>query len=194
MDSTTQTVQPISRLLDGWNSYQASLIRALEPLASEHLAWRPARHLRSVGELARHISLGRVAWFHRMGAPGSEAVVARIEAWEEDDDGNLEIVEDQIPITENTAQLIRWLEISWRMVETTLTTWTVDDLAVTYPHTWQGTNYAVSRQWTIWRIMSHDIHHGGELSLMLGMQGIEAFELGALGGHTILPMTMEEIA
>ena len=35
--------------------------------------------------------------------------------------------------------------------------------------------------------MNHDIHHGGELSLMLGLQGIEAFELCTLFGHIILP-------
>jgi uncharacterized damage-inducible protein DinB len=35
--------------------------------------------------------------------------------------------------------------------------------------------------------MSHDIHHGGQLALMLGMQGIEAFELRALGGHIVAP-------
>jgi hypothetical protein len=35
--------------------------------------------------------------------------------------------------------------------------------------------------------MAHDIHHGGEIALMLGMQGIEAFELQALGGHLTLP-------
>ena len=45
----------------------------------------------------------------------------------------------------------------------------------------------MSRQWTIWRVMNHDIHHGGELSLMLGLQGVEAFELSALFGHVILP-------
>jgi hypothetical protein len=63
----------------------------------------------------------------------------------------------------------------------------VDDLHRTYRHTWRGDTYAVSYQWTIWRIMAHDIHHGGELVIMLGMQGIENFELGDLGGHIIEP-------
>jgi hypothetical protein len=40
--------------------------------------------------------------------------------------------------------------------------------------------------------MSHDIHHGGELSLMLGLQGIEAFELSSLVGYIIEPPLMEE--
>jgi hypothetical protein len=61
--------------------------------------------------------------------------------------------------------------------------WTVDDLFQTYPLA----EYVVSRQWTIWRIMSHDIHHGGQLATMLALQDIDAFELRALGGHVTLP-------
>ena len=39
----------------------------------------------------------------------------------------------------------------------------------------------------LWRILAHDIHHGGELALMLGAQGVEIFELGGLGGHINSP-------
>jgi hypothetical protein len=35
--------------------------------------------------------------------------------------------------------------------------------------------------------MSHDVHHGGQLAMMLAMQGVDAFELRALGGHIIEP-------
>jgi hypothetical protein len=34
--------------------------------------------------------------------------------------------------------------------------------------------------------MCHDIHHGGELAVMLGIQGIPTPELGDAGGHLIL--------
>ncbi len=77
------------------------------------------------------------------------------------------------------------------MVEDTLTAWQVADLAKTYRHTYWGKTYAVSRQWTIWRIMAHDIHHGGQLSVMLATQGIELPELGALGGHLTVPPLAE---
>ncbi len=40
--------------------------------------------------------------------------------------------------------------------------------------------------------MAHDIHHGGELAVMLGTQGIEIFELGNLGGHIIEPPLIDE--
>jgi uncharacterized damage-inducible protein DinB len=172
---------------EGWDGYQTSLVHAIESLTPAQLAWRPTPRHRSVGELARHISLGRITWFVRMNAPGSAELASQIQEWEQDDEGNRYVVESAIAITEQADKLIHWLEITWQMIDSTLKNWTVADLAQSYRHTWNGDTYDVSRQWTIWRIMAHDIHHGGELSLMLGMQGIEAFELSALGGHITLP-------
>ncbi len=177
----------LADILDGWNGYQTSLANAIAPLTAEQLRWRPTANHRSVGELARHISLGRVTWFARMDAPLSQEVAAQIPAWEQDDDGNRDVVESALAISEQAAALVDWLALTWRMIETTLQTWSVADLHVSYRHQWNGDIYDVSRQWTIWRILSHDLHHGGELSLMLGMQGIEAFELSELFGHIILP-------
>ena len=33
--------------------------------------------------------------------------------------------------------------------------------------------------------MAHDIHHGGQVAIMLGMQGIDIPELGDMGGHIV---------
>jgi uncharacterized damage-inducible protein DinB len=77
------------------------------------------------------------------------------------------------------------------MVEQTLNQWTAADLAKSYRQPYQGQTYAISRQWTIWRIMAHDLHHGGELAVMLGMQGIAVPELGDLGGHLTFPPLAE---
>jgi uncharacterized damage-inducible protein DinB len=172
---------------EGWNGYQTSLVNAIAPLTRLQLEWRPAPEANSVGEVARHISLGRLIWFLRMGAPGSAELAGRIEVWAKDSDGNLNIVEGAIAIQNQASELVSWLELTWEMIESTLTSWDVSDLGQTYLHRWNGKDYAVSRQWTIWRILSHDIHHGGELSLMLGLQGIQAFELSGLFGHILLP-------
>ena len=171
----------LKTVYDGWDGYQLSLVRAIAPLSPAQLAYRPAPHLRSVGEIARHISGGRIDWFHRMPAPGSAELVRQITAWEQDPHGNRYVAAHAIGTT--SSELVQWLEATWQMIEQTLTTWTVADLAQTYRHTWRGQTYAISRQWTIWRIMAHDIHHGGQLAIMLGMQGIEIPELGDLGGH-----------
>jgi uncharacterized damage-inducible protein DinB len=196
MSDTNASNPPASDSLmmvyEGWDGYRQSIINAVVPLTVEQLAWRPAPHLRSVGELVRHIALGPIDWFVRMDAPGSHELAGRIDKWQEDPHGNRYIVEEAIPITGQAVELVNWLEASRQMIDQTLKAWTVADLRKSYRHVWRGNVYAVSRQWTIWRIMAHDIHHGGELAVMLGTQGIEIFELGDLGGHIIEPSLINE--
>ena len=184
--------EPLTTIFEGWNGYNRSIVNAIQPLTREQLIWRPEKSFNSVGELARHISLGRITWFMRMSAPGSLEIASQIREWETDSDGNREIVNDSLPITEQPEELVKWLELTWQMIQNTLDSWNVDDLSQTYEHIWNGKKYSVPRQWTVWRILNHDLHHGGELSLMLGMQGIEAFELSGLFGHTILPPLSNE--
>ena len=179
-------MRELSRLLNGWDGYQLSLLHAVTPLNKEQLAWRPVPDRRSVGELIRHISLGRITWLSRIGAPGVEEIALAVPRWFTDPDGSRHVVEESIPC-EQPEVLSKWLALSWRPIDSLLHEWTLDDLFQTYPHRFRGTDYAVSRQWTIWRIMSHDIHHGGQLALMLSMQGIDAFELRVLGGHITVP-------
>jgi len=159
----------------GWDGFQASLVRAIDPLSPEQLAWRQRPEDRSVGEIAAHIAFGRVDWFQRMGAPRSADLAQRIAAV------------DQAAVAADAAAIVDWLTDTWQMVAETLAQWTVEDLATTYAHPYRGTLYAVSHQWTIWRILSHDIYHGGQLTILLGAQDIEPFELGALGGHLTEP-------
>jgi hypothetical protein len=87
------TMVPLPVSLDfvyeGWNGYRDSIVRAVAPLTPEQLAWRPAAHLRSVGELVRHIVLGPIDWFLRMEAPGSRELVSRIDSWDRDPHGTL---------------------------------------------------------------------------------------------------------
>lgn len=177
----------LAMVFEGWEGYRQSIIHAVAPLTPEQLLWRPAAHLRSVGELVRHIALGPIGWFLWMGAPGSDELAGRITVWEADSHGNRYVIEAAIDITDQAGELVKWLDASGKMIADTLRAWTVADLQKTYRHTWNGNTYAISRQWTLWRILAHDLHHGGELAILLGMQGIENFELGYLGGHIVLP-------
>lgn len=181
----------LSEIFDGWQGYQTSIVHAIAPLTMGQLRWRPFPDANSVGEIVRHISLGRLIWFFRMRAPGSEVLAKKIATWERDSDGNAYIVERAVQIVDDVDELISWLDQTWLMIEDTLSTWQVSDIQKTYPYVWNQNTYANSRQWTLWRILSHDIHHGGELSLMLGMQGIKAFELCDLFGHIVLPPLLE---
>jgi uncharacterized damage-inducible protein DinB len=170
----------LKKVYEGWEGYQKSLVDAVAPLSKDQLAWRPAPNQRSVGELTSHIAVGRIDWFNRMGAPGSAELVRQAAA-----------AGTESAMAQEAAVLVRWLEASWGMIEMTLIQWTVDDLPITYRLSYQGHIYAISRQWTIWRILSHDIHHGGQLAIMLGIQGIAIPELGDLGGHLTTPPLAE---
>jgi uncharacterized damage-inducible protein DinB len=170
------------RIFDGWDGYQTSLLHATAPLTKEQLSWRPAEGRRSLGELARHICMGRVTWLSRMGAPGIDAVAERVPRWINEDDGTRRVEEESVPC-DDAALLTEWLALSWEPIQRMLEEWTADDLFQTY----RLAEYVVSRQWTIWRVMSHDIHHGGQMATLLALQGIEASELRAMGGHVIVP-------
>jgi uncharacterized damage-inducible protein DinB len=152
------------------------LVEAIRPLSAEQLDWRALPGMRSVGEIAWHIASGRVEWFVRIQAPGSgplaEEVVRRMK-------------DDSVPF--DAEELADWLERSWKMVAATLEQWSVDDLEVSFHHPYQGKTYDVSRQWVVWRIMAHDIHHGGQLSELLAAHGVEPLELTLLGGHITEP-------
>ncbi len=170
----------LSKIYDGWEGYQTSLVHAIQPVTQEQLAWRPAANLRSVGDLASHIAFGRIGWFARMQAPGSLELMQKAEN-----------VGDESAIAGDKAAILLWMKASWQMIADTLNQWTVQDLWRTYRQEYSGKVYQVSFQWTIWRILIHDVHHGGELALMLGVQGLSVPELGDRGGHLVRPPLAE---
>ncbi len=73
----TAAAHSLRSVFDGWDGYQISLVHTITPLSAEQLAYRPMPNLRSVGEIASHIGLGRIGWFERMGAPGSAELARR---------------------------------------------------------------------------------------------------------------------
>lgn len=167
----------LAYVYEGWDGYHRSLVNAVAPLTEEQLAFKGSPEMQDVRALVWHIAAGRVSWFQRLEAPGSA------ELWKE-------IMAREAPT--DSATLVEWLERTWKMVEATLAQWTVEDLTFTFEQEYQGKVYAVSRQWVIWRIMAHDIHHGGQLSELLAMQGILPTDLTLLGGHLTEPTVIRK--
>ncbi len=178
---------PLQKVYEGWEGNQVSLVDAINPLSSEQLLWRPAPQLRSVGELAMHMSMGRVIWFQRMNAPGSEELALRLAAGRRTPQ---ELERDEA-IYRDARALVGWLETSWEIVSRTLKEWTVADLDRTFRDSDEGKVWIVSYQWAIWRVLSHDLHHGGEIAALLGIQGVPIPELGDQGGHLVEPPLVE---
>ncbi|CAN5664489.1 hypothetical protein BH11ARM2_BH11ARM2_00150 [soil metagenome] len=166
----------LTYVFDGWDGYARSIAEAIRPLTPDQLDFSGDEEMRTVGELAWHIAHGRVDWFGRMGVAGCSELAVEMEAME---------------TPEEAVDLVEWLDRTWRIVQSTLEGWTVDDLAETYRQPYQDKVYAVSRQWVVWRVMTHDVHHGGQLSELLALQGILPLELTLLGGHLTVPPLAE---
>jgi uncharacterized damage-inducible protein DinB len=149
----------------GWDAYQQHLIKAIAPLSNEQLTLRAAPHLRSIGEIATHIIGARTRWFHNLMGEGGEDI-ASLTRWDR----------EGMPVR-TAAELVEALNTSWQLVESCLTRWQVADLEQTYTGSYGDEPYTLTRQWVIWHLIEHDLHHGGELSLTLGVYGLEAPDL-----------------
>ena len=150
----------------GWDVYQQRLVAAIAPLTSEQLALRSSPQNWSVGMLVTHIVSTRVWWFHTRMGEGS-ADLAPLALWDENEEEPLR----------PTAELVVGLERTWQMIQDALARWTPADLAQIFPPYGEG-SFARSRQYIIWHVLEHDIHHGGELSSILGAHGLPAVDLG----------------
>jgi uncharacterized damage-inducible protein DinB len=156
----------------GWDVYQQHLVAAIAPLTSEQLALRSSPQQWSVGMLTTHIISARAWWFHTRMSEGN-ADLAPLGKWDEHfgEDGHNE--EPSRP----AAELVAGLERTWQMIQDALAHLTPADLEQVFPHPDGGDRPARSRQWIIWHVLEHDIHHGGELSSILGAHGLAAVDL-----------------
>jgi uncharacterized damage-inducible protein DinB len=157
----------LAPLYKGWDVYQNHLIHALAPLSPEQLTLRAADHLRSIGMLATHMVGARAGWLYYVLKEGDEQLLA-IWRWGRDDQP-----------ARSPAELVNGLEITWKVIEEALQRWTLADLEETVRDVNEETGEVevFTRQWVIWHLLEHDMHHGGELSFSLGMHGLAAIDL-----------------
>jgi uncharacterized damage-inducible protein DinB len=159
-----------------WKAYQDRLAAAVAPLT----ALRAAPGLRSVGENALHVVGCRMFWLTEfLGEDGGEELQAYAR-WNEVALGAPYASWDEVgpalgaPVPTG-AELSRGLDRTWRFMAEGLARWGSAGLRQTFRDEEEdGTPVEVSRAWVIWHVLEHDLHHGGEVSLTLGMHGIPA--------------------
>jgi uncharacterized damage-inducible protein DinB len=161
----TEKQTTLETFYTGWQSYQEQLVKAIAPLSAEQLALRAAPNLRMIGEIASHIVGTRAGWFHRGIGEGSDETTPFTQ-WR-----------GAVVATLTAAELVQGLEATWRMLQSSLARWTPDELAQPFQRPWQGEEVTLTRQWIIWHLIEHDLHHGGELAFSLGMHGLAAPDL-----------------
>jgi uncharacterized damage-inducible protein DinB len=154
----------LTTFYNSWKEYQDHIKNALAPLTAEQLELRAAPHLRSIGENALHIIGCRAGWFtytmgEDWGADGKEYA-----NWDDRD------APARTPDEMGLA-----LDRTWQGMADCLARWNSADMQQTFPDDWgDGKIVQLSRAWIVYHVMEHDLHHGGELSLTLGMHNIPA--------------------
>jgi len=148
-------------LYKGWDTYQNLLIKAIEPLSLEQLSLHAAPQLRSIGELATHIIGVRAGWMYYTLGKGDE---------------HLASIASQP--ARSAAELVNGLEATWHVIQDALNHWTIADLAeIVHDIDENGVDQTYTRQWVIWHLLEHDLHHGGELSFTLGMHNLTGIDI-----------------
>jgi uncharacterized damage-inducible protein DinB len=177
MPDVSETDPTASLFYAGWEGYNQSLINALECIDDIQLVTAPGDGLSTPGELLAHIAMGRIDWFSRIGVDA--AVKLMEQAGRRMDSGSVEYRS----LTCSRTELKHWLDISWQMVNACLESWDTADMNATTIQPYGGKQYVVPRQWIAFRILAHDIHHGGQLSMILFQMGVVPPDLGYNGGH-----------
>jgi uncharacterized damage-inducible protein DinB len=183
----------------GWEIYNQRLVAAIAPLTEEQLALRNTPQNWSIGMYVTHIVANRAWWFHARMGEGS-ADLTSLELWA------LGVCEADVDPLHTAAELVAGLEKTWQMIQHTLARLTPTDLEQVVPplddeervrhaklvepalqpfaQMWVGAarlsgevRPAVSLQWIIWHMIEHDIHHGSEISTILGVHGLPVVEL-----------------
>lgn len=161
-----QTPSTLDVIYESWRGYQVKLRDCIAPLASEQLSLQPAAHMWPLGQIVQHIISVRAGWFSGTLQDADEAMGEYMERWGQRDSP-----------ARSAAELARGLDETWAFIEARLQRWTPEDCARTFPDEWDGQVYDVSRSWVIYHVMEHDLHHGGEVSLILGMNGLPSLDL-----------------
>ena len=153
-------------LYQGWDTYQEQLLKAVAPLSREQMEHRTALQLRSIGENITHIVSVRAGWLYFVLGRGGADMVALAE-WGRRD-----------PPVHSAAELVDGLKATWQVIQEMLSQWTIADLAVLVEDTDDdGEVQTYTRQWVIWHLIEHDLHHGGELSFTLGTYGLPGINI-----------------
>ncbi len=161
----TEQTFSLNTLCTYWENYQQRLIATIAPLSSEQLALPAAPHHWTISELLTHMIGARIWWFHQWMREENAAIVHWLEA-------------DESAVPE-AAELVTMFEETWSVISAALSRWTAADLErlVPPPASVAEEKSAHTRQWIVWHVLEHEIHHGGELSLALGGHGLQGIKM-----------------
>ncbi len=149
----------LDQLFAHWSQVRRGLIETIDAFNPEDLSYVPFPSSWSAGEIMLHIANAESGWF--------QYVVARqLKEWPED--YSLE----SWPTPESIKTLLA--EVHAR-TDGYLASFSMADLNRNVTLPWNGNTLTLG--WIIWHIIEHEIHHRGELSMILGLLGRKGLDV-----------------
>ena len=145
-----------ARAFQSWQDEQEALKRAIAPLTDEHIQRRLMPGLRTPGEIAEHIVFGRAVHLQRVLGEGA-AELTPLLRWDDADDP-----------ARTAAEIVQGLDLTWLCIAGYLMRGSPTDVIP---------EQEMPIRQTIWGLLDHDLHHAGELSLLLGASGLPGVEM-----------------
>lgn len=160
----------IAPLYAGWRQLNERLVEAIGALSGEELAWAPTQAMWPIWALAAHLAGARVYWLGAIlkepGADRTPFTDPSGEGWEDD------------PSHPRSAdELVHALRSSWAVVDGCLQRWTRGMLQDELRREHDGAIQIHTRQSVIFRLITHDAAHAGEISQTLGSHGRDEIDL-----------------
>ena len=145
-------------LFSHWVQIRNDLIDSIDHFDDDDLDYVLFPNSWSVGEIILHIASAGEGWFQHV-------VGQETDQWPADFKFKDHPSKDKIK-----GKLV---EVHNRTIEF-MSTLEIEDLNTIIDYPWDGNG---SLSWIIWHVIEHEIHHRGELSLILGMLGREGIDI-----------------
>lgn len=161
----------VADIFPDWPQYADRLRTGVVSLDTEALALRAGPEHAPIWALAAHVASTRTYWLCGvMGEPGADSTPFTDPAsgigWE-DDEG-----------TPRSGAELDWaLRSTWGVVEGCLERWTLDMLDDVFKRRRDAAIQYHTRGSLLNRLLSHDAFHAGEISQLLGINGLPPIDL-----------------
>lgn len=170
------TPPPLAAFLDGWARQQELLLESIRPLTDEQMQLRPAPGEWAIWQLCGNMAGGRLYWFCHMLGEDDRGLSGMFRVDHATVPGiSLEWAgwEDNTDRPRTAAEVEAAFVKTWTLVQGYVDGWSVDDLGaeVEAVDAW-GERRVITRGQVLWRVMSHEVHHGAEVSLILRVHGL----------------------
>ena len=148
----------LSQIFSHWKQVRDDLMSTIDKFGDDELSFLPFETSFPAGQIMLHIGEAEEGWFRY--------VVAReLNDWPDFD-------LDAYP---NVESIKAQLTVIHARTEKTLDSLSLEDLEkdIDMPRR----DHRLTLGWIIWHVIEHEIHHRGELSLILGMLGREGLDV-----------------